>query len=353
MKNSVLYRVSKNSVTKRKTYLYVVPDAVKPVVLKDVHDQAGHQDQQRTMYLARQRLFWQLLNVAGVQISRPTPYHPMGNGACERMNRTRDDMIRALPAKTKHKWPQVLKSLSFAYNCNIYETTGCAPFLLMFGRALRLPVDLIFETVLDDPDVVNYDSYIQALRRDMKEAMHAVQASAMKQLKRHADLYNRRVRSGPIDVGDQALPANKGARGKRKLADLWEDTTYTVVGFNIDSHTYIIQHNRTGVVKNVHRNLIIPVNFLPFPDDDLDDTNICIRVGPPLAAGAAPGGASLEVSGGVSSAPASGRGRRGGCVAVRGGDSGRAPGPSRGSPQLRPASGPPSRCSPPLPRSGV
>ncbi len=58
MKNGVLYRVSKNSVTKRETYLYVVPDAVKPVVLKGVHDQAGHQGQQRTLYLARQRFFW-------------------------------------------------------------------------------------------------------------------------------------------------------------------------------------------------------------------------------------------------------------------------------------------------------
>ncbi|RXN38364.1 interferon-inducible GTPase 5-like protein [Labeo rohita] len=63
----------------------------------------------------------------------------------------------------------------------------------MFGRILRLPVDLVFETVLDNPDVVNYDSYIQALRRDMKEAMHVAQASALKQLKRHADLYNRKV----------------------------------------------------------------------------------------------------------------------------------------------------------------
>ncbi len=47
------------------------------------------------------------------------------------------------------------------------------------------------------------------------------------------------------------------------------------------------------------------------------------------------------------------RPRWGGRVAVRGGDSGRAPGPSRGSPQLRPASGPPSRCSPPLPREAA
>lgn len=54
-KNGVLYRVSKNSITKRKTYLYVVPDAVKTMVLKGVHDQAGHQGQQQTLFCAWQR----------------------------------------------------------------------------------------------------------------------------------------------------------------------------------------------------------------------------------------------------------------------------------------------------------
>lgn len=100
-------------------------------------------------------------------------------------------MIYALLAKTKNKWPQVLKTLNFAYNCTIHKTTGYPPFLLMFGRILRLPIDLVFETVLDSPDVVNYDDYIQALRRDLKEAMHVARASATKQLKRHAESQGR------------------------------------------------------------------------------------------------------------------------------------------------------------------
>jgi hypothetical protein len=58
MKMGVLYRVSKNVVTKRKMYLYVVPASMKAMVLKGVHDEAGHQGQQRTVYLTRQRFFW-------------------------------------------------------------------------------------------------------------------------------------------------------------------------------------------------------------------------------------------------------------------------------------------------------
>ena len=83
-------------------------------------------------------LIAELLSLAAVDKSHTTPYHPMGNGCCERMNRTLGNMIQALPPKAKHRWPQALKSLTFAYNCTIHETTGYAPFLLMFGRIPRL-----------------------------------------------------------------------------------------------------------------------------------------------------------------------------------------------------------------------
>lgn len=213
VKSAVLYRVSKSPVTKKKAYLYVVPASLKATVLGGVHDEAGHQGQQRTLYLARQRFYWaglekdvrehvkccrrcvlsktpepeatapleniitteplevvcidfwcaedsknrsldvlvvtdlftkmasaflcpnqsakavayqlwhnyfclygfprrihsdrganfesaliaELLSIADIQKSHTTPYHPMGNGSCERMNRTLGNMIRALP----------------------------------------------------------------------------------------------------------------------------------------------------------------------------------------------------------------------------------------------------------------
>lgn len=46
------------TLTVYRTYQYVVPSAVKQHVLKGVHDEAGHQGQRRTLYLARQRFYW-------------------------------------------------------------------------------------------------------------------------------------------------------------------------------------------------------------------------------------------------------------------------------------------------------
>ncbi len=38
---------------------FVVPTALRSTVLKGVHDNAGHQGQHRTLWLARQRFFWE------------------------------------------------------------------------------------------------------------------------------------------------------------------------------------------------------------------------------------------------------------------------------------------------------
>lgn len=112
-------------------------------------------------------LIAEMLQVTGVEKSHTTPYHPMGNGAVERFNRTLGNMIRALPPRAKQKWPQLLRSLTFSYNATVHETTGFAPFLLMFGRVPRLPVDMLFRSVLMDEQVVDYDVYVQCLRRDL------------------------------------------------------------------------------------------------------------------------------------------------------------------------------------------
>ena len=103
--------------------------------------------------------------------SHTTPYHPMGNGSVERFNRTLGNMIRALAPDTKANWPRRLQTLTFMYNSTAHETTGYAPFFLMFGRVPRLPVDVLFRTVLNDPAVISYDKYLVSLTKDLEEAM--------------------------------------------------------------------------------------------------------------------------------------------------------------------------------------
>ena len=213
-------------------------------------------------------LISELLKVAGVRKSRTTPYHPMGNSSVERFNRTLGNMIRALSPDAKHNWPRHLQTLTFMYNCTVHETTGYPPFYLMYSRVPRLPVDVLFKNILKDPEVSNYDSYVVSLTRDLQEAMVIAQGHVDKEQCRQAELYNRRVRGSSITA---SLVSNKRERGKRKTADRWESTVYTVVNVNASTHTYWMRNPVTGQERVVHRNLLMLVNFLPVDGESLSD----------------------------------------------------------------------------------
>lgn len=382
--DGILYRVIKDPLTGKKRYQYAVAASLVKQALQGIHDEAGHQGQYRTLYLARQRFFWadmeqdvreyvktckrcvvsktpepegraplesirttsplelvcidfwsaedsngksvdvlvatdhftkmahaypcrdqsakqvarqlwdryfcvygfperihsdqganfeselirELLQVTGVKKSRTTAYHPMGNGNVERFNRTLGSMIRTLPPRAKQKWPQMLQTLTFAYNCTAHESTGYAPFYLMYGRVPRLPVDVMFQSAERDCDIADYDKYVAKMREDLKEALTTAQVNAITSQERQADLYNRKTKGHNIVEGDQVLMANKGERGRRKLADKWGSTPYVVVAADPRCHTYRVKNTSNGQEKVVHRNLLLLANFLPIEMDN-------------------------------------------------------------------------------------
>lgn len=82
-----------------------------------------------------------LCGIAGVRKLRTTPYHPMGNGMSERYNKTHLNVLGTLFEQQKSDWKSYVSTLTHAYNAAEHESTGYAPFYLMFGRHPRLAID--------------------------------------------------------------------------------------------------------------------------------------------------------------------------------------------------------------------
>ena len=70
------------------------------------------------------------------------PNRQSGNGIWERFNRSLLGMLGTLDPEQKVDWKSHIGSLVHAYNCTRHDSTGYAPYYLMFVRKPRLALDV-------------------------------------------------------------------------------------------------------------------------------------------------------------------------------------------------------------------
>ena len=64
----------------------------------------------------------------------------------ERFNRTLLGMLATTVDSYPSSWEQNIHRVCLAYNSSVHASTGFSPFFLMFGRQVKLPVDLMYGT---------------------------------------------------------------------------------------------------------------------------------------------------------------------------------------------------------------
>ncbi|MES9882681.1 MAG: reverse transcriptase domain-containing protein, partial [Sedimenticola sp.] len=220
-----------------------------------------HHDQGREF---ENELFFHLEKRCGIAHSRTTPYHPSGNGQCERLNRTLLGMLRTLPKDQKSDWKNHLNKVVHAYNCTRQDTTGFSPFYLLFGRSPRLPVDILFN-LGSNKEPISHPAYVQKWIKGMEDAYKLASKSVEKSAAAAKKHYDRRLKSTSLEKGNRVLVRNVGERGgPGKLRSYWGDQVWIVARrMADDSPLYEVQPEKgTGKKRILHRNLLLPCDFI-------------------------------------------------------------------------------------------
>ncbi len=230
-----------------------------------------------------------LCELAGIQKSRTTPYHPMGNGQVERLNRTLLDMLGTLRPDQKADWKKYVPSLVHAYNSTRHESTGHSPFYLMFGRHPRLPVDLVFKPTAGQNEQRDYPEYVKSLKKRLEFAYRLARSKVATAQENQRRQYNRKNRGATVEVGDRVLVRTVSLRGKHKIADRWEEMPYTVIGQpNPDIPVYEVRReDGKKPTRVLHRNLLFPINSIPPEDETLAEAADVVKQKEPVAGKAA------------------------------------------------------------------
>ena len=211
-----------------------------------------HSDQGRNF---ESHVFQETLRLLGVNKTRTTAYNPKSDGMIERYNKTLMNIVSLLLEPICHQkdWDEQLKFAGMAYRSSRHESTGETPNMLMLGREIGTPLDLMVETPGESQCETDYAwEFRERLRQAHDNARKVLKTSAEKQ-KKH---YDRKVTSSTYKEQDFVWLHNPQRKigVSSKLRIPWEGP-YMIVDKLSDVHVRI-QKSPRATCKIVHADRI-------------------------------------------------------------------------------------------------
>ena len=219
-------------------------------------------------------LIKELCKIAGVKKLHTTPYHPQGNGQCERFNSTLCNMLGTLSEEEKSDWKSYLGCMTHAYNCTKHASTTYSPYFLMFGRHPRLPIDVEFGLPKHNcGDNSSKSRYVQKLRRRLNYAYKKASKYSDQQTQKYKCSYDKSIKGPQLQEKDLVLVKVVAHKGRHKLQDKWEPGEYVVIEQPIAGiPVYKVQPVNGCNIRTLHRNLLLPLGVKLEPDYKSDDS---------------------------------------------------------------------------------
>ncbi|KRZ48246.1 Transposon Ty3-G Gag-Pol polyprotein [Trichinella nativa] len=157
-----------------------------------------HSDQGRSF---EARVIRELYRLFDIKMTRPSSYHPQGNGQAERFNRILLDMMSSMCEENRQQWDEVLSFVMLSYNSSVNESTGVTPAIAIFGRELKLPLDIQMGSPQRN-DTETLPNYIRQTRERIDIVHEQMRRQLKVQQRRQKSLYDRKATQGTFRVND-------------------------------------------------------------------------------------------------------------------------------------------------------
>jgi len=134
---------------------------------------------------------------------RTTSYKPSTNGAIERIHRTLNTMLGKIVSENQRDWDSHVAYVLVAYNATEHNAMGFSPNMLVYGRELRFPNQLMFTDVDDvDTTALSTVDFVNERRELFTKSLAAAREMLGNTAKRTQKRYDMCVKPTLYDVGD-------------------------------------------------------------------------------------------------------------------------------------------------------
>ena len=112
-----------------------------------------------------------LEELTGFKHKITSAYHSQSNGLDEHFDQTLKAQLQKLVNTHQDDWDNLLDSILLAYRSSRHNSTKCSPFLLMYGREARLPIDLTRTQCEGDCVELNLETKVQQML-ELQQQLH-------------------------------------------------------------------------------------------------------------------------------------------------------------------------------------
>ena len=215
-----------------------------------------HSDQGRNF---ESEIFSELCRLLEIRKTRTSARHPQCNGQVERFNKTMIKMIKSYLRGEQTNWDLNLGCLTAAYRATPHESTGLTPNIMMLGREVRLPSEIVYGSCsVSEGKITAYGDYVDHLRERLEKAHRVARQHLAVAARRQKDFYDVKVSLNVYNPGDLVwcLKEDRQENISPKLQPAYSGPYLIIQKYGLQD--YRIQLNKDGKNKLVHHNKLKP-----------------------------------------------------------------------------------------------
>ena len=222
-----------------------------------------HTDQGRNF---ESSLMQELCTLLKIDKTRTTPYHPSGNGQCERQNSTAMNLVHSYARDDPYNWDKHLSLAMMGYNMTKHSATGFEPTKLMIGRNINMPADLMMPA---DPTVMYkpVDEYVVSVEKSLRTSYEVARERLQKAATAMSNYHDKDAKVYDYQTGDCVKLRVTRIKKGMKFADKYDAPYYVIDQLGL--RTFRIAKAEDSRMMVRHHNQLLP--YFPTPDEAQED----------------------------------------------------------------------------------